>query len=79
MLFSTAFVAALGLASSAVAAPKSSRAVTRKMEFFGINESGAEFGEKNFTGVYGKEFIWYDLGTIDVSKPSLIWGSTMFQ
>jgi endoglucanase len=35
------------------------------MKWFGINESGAEFGEKNFTGVYGKEFTWYDLNTID--------------
>lgn len=35
------------------------------MKWFGINESGAEFGEKNFTGVYGKEYIWYDLKTID--------------
>lgn len=40
-------------------------AQTRKLEWFGINESGAEFGEKNFTGVYGKEFIWYDLKTVD--------------
>lgn len=36
-----------------------------KLKWFGINESGAEFGEKNFTGVYGKEYIWYDLNTID--------------
>jgi endoglucanase len=35
------------------------------MKWFGINESGAEFGEKNFTGVYGKEYTWYDLNTID--------------
>ncbi|PVI07898.1 glycoside hydrolase family 5 protein [Periconia macrospinosa] len=40
-------------------------AQTRKLQWFGINESGAEFGEKNFTGVYGKEFIWYDLKTLD--------------
>ncbi|KAF2204236.1 glycoside hydrolase [Delitschia confertaspora ATCC 74209] len=66
MHFSTAIVAALGLASSALAAPtKAERAQSRKMQFFGINESGAEFGEKNFTGVYGKEFIWYDLSTVD--------------
>lgn len=33
--------------------------------WFGINLSGAEFGENNFTGVYGKEFIWYDKSAID--------------
>lgn len=65
MLFKSLFAAA-ALASTAFAAPNEKRQ-SRKMKWFGINESGAEFGEKNFTGVYGKEFIWYDLKTIDVS------------
>ncbi|KAF1960039.1 endoglucanase precursor [Byssothecium circinans] len=57
MLFSKLVVAA-SLAST-------SFAQSRKLKWFGINESGAEFGEGNFTGVYGKEFIWYDFNTID--------------
>lgn len=55
------------LAATAFAGPSMEKRQNRKMKWFGINESGAEFGEKNFTGVYGKEFIWYDLNTIDVS------------
>jgi aryl-phospho-beta-D-glucosidase BglC (GH1 family) len=59
-------LAAAALVSSAFAAPYEKRQnSTRKLKWFGINESGAEFGEKNFTGVYGKEYIWYDLNTID--------------
>jgi endoglucanase len=65
MLFNT-LLAAAALASTVFAAPAEKRqTTTRKMKWFGINESGAEFGEKNFTGVYGKEYIWYDLNTID--------------
>jgi endoglucanase len=60
MLFSKFAFAAATLASTTFAQNS-----TRKLKWFGINESGAEFGEKNFTGVYGKEFIWYDLNTID--------------
>jgi endoglucanase len=64
MLFNT-LLAAAALASTAFAGPAEKRQTSRKMKWFGINESGAEFGEKNFTGVYGKEYIWYDLNTID--------------
>lgn len=64
MLFKN-LIAAATLASTAFAAPAEKRQAANKLKFFGINESGAEFGEKNFTGVYGKEFIWYDLNTID--------------
>ncbi|KAF2183339.1 glycoside hydrolase family 5 protein [Zopfia rhizophila CBS 207.26] len=63
MLFKNLLVAT-GLASAAVATP-TGRQASRKLKWFGINESGAEFGEKNFTGVYGREYIWYDLKTID--------------
>ncbi|KAL1612325.1 hypothetical protein SLS60_000551 [Paraconiothyrium brasiliense] len=48
----------LALASSALAQ-------TRKLKWFGINESGAEFGEGTYPGTYGKQYIWYDLNTID--------------
>ena len=59
-------LAAAALVGTAFAAPHETRQnSTRKMKWFGINESGAEFGEKNFTGVYGKEYTWYDLNTID--------------
>jgi len=64
MLFNS-LLAAAALASTAFAAPAEKRQTSRKMKWFGINESGAEFGEKNFTGVYGKEYTWYDLNTID--------------
>lgn len=53
------------LAAAALASSAFAQNTTRKLKWFGINESGAEFGEKNFTGVYGKEYIWYDLNTID--------------
>jgi endoglucanase len=56
--------AAATLASSAFAAPTASNG-TKKLEFFGINESGAEFGQNNFTGVYNKEYTWYDFNAMD--------------
>ncbi|KAF2261470.1 glycoside hydrolase [Lojkania enalia] len=58
-------VAAAALAAAAFAAPAEEKRQNRKLRWFGINESGAEFGEKNFTGVYGREYIWYDLNSID--------------
>jgi endoglucanase len=65
MLFNN-ILAAAALVSTAFAAPsdKETRA-NRKLKFFGINESGAEFGEKNFPGVYNKDYTWYDTKTID--------------
>ena len=48
-------LATLALASSAAA----------KLNWFGINESGAEFGEGKYPGLYNKDYIWYDLNTID--------------
>jgi len=52
-------LATLALASSAIAAS------TRKLKWFGINESGAEFGTGIFPGTYNKDYIWYNLDTID--------------
>lgn len=63
MLFTNALAAA-ALASSALAAPAATNG-TKKLEFFGINESGAEFGQNNFTGVYNKEYTWYNFDTMD--------------
>ncbi|KAH7125658.1 glycoside hydrolase superfamily [Dendryphion nanum] len=64
MLFQNLFTAVV-LAGSALAAPSAEKRQNRKLKWFGINESGAEFGEKNFTGAYGREYIWYDLKAID--------------
>lgn len=33
--------------------------------WFGMNLSGAEFGHTNYSGVYGKEYIWYEKSAID--------------
>ena len=64
MLFPN-LLAATALFGAAFAAPAEEKRQDKKLQWFGINESGAEFGEKNFTGVYGKEYIWYDFKTID--------------
>lgn len=62
----TNVLAAVALVSTALAAPSNKETrQNRKMKWFGINESGAEFGEKVFPGTYGKDYIWYDLNTID--------------
>ena len=53
--------------SLALAAGSAALASAGKLQFFGINESGAEFGNNAFPGVYGKDYTWYDKGTIDVS------------
>jgi len=57
-------LAVAALVSAAFAAPAEKRQ-TRKMKYFGINESGAEFGETKFPGVYGVDYTWYDLSKID--------------
>ncbi|KAF2833809.1 endoglucanase precursor [Ophiobolus disseminans] len=74
MLLKSIFAAA-ALMSAAFAAPSQEKRQS-KLKWFGINESGAEFGEKNFTGVYGKEFIWYDFKAID---QSIAQGMNMFR
>jgi endoglucanase len=48
MLFRSVF-AATALLSAVFAAPVEEKRQS-KLKWFGINESGAEFGEKNFTG-----------------------------
>jgi endoglucanase len=63
MLFKNVLAAAT-LVGAVFAAPTAEKRAS-KLKWFGINESGAEFGEKNFTGVYGTEYIWYDFNTID--------------
>jgi endoglucanase len=65
MLLTNIFAAA-ALVGSAFAAPadKETRQ-NKKMKWFGINESGAEFGEANIPGVYNKDYTWYDKKQID--------------
>jgi len=63
MLFSKLFLAT-GLATLASSAPAAVEKRNR-LKFFGINESGAEFGEGNIPGVYNKDYTWYTLSTYD--------------
>ncbi|KAL2822729.1 glycoside hydrolase superfamily [Aspergillus cavernicola] len=49
-------------AGTAMAAPQLKKRAT--FEFFGVNESGAEFGEDNIPGVWGTDYIFPDPSTI---------------
>ncbi|KKK16135.1 hypothetical protein P175DRAFT_0516439 [Aspergillus ochraceoroseus IBT 24754] len=49
-------------AGTAAAAPRQKKRAT--FEFFGVNESGAEFGESHLPGVYGTDYIFPDPSTI---------------
>jgi aryl-phospho-beta-D-glucosidase BglC (GH1 family) len=53
------------LATAAFGAPTSEKRQGGKLKWFGINESGAEFGDTVIPGLYGKHYTWYDLKTID--------------
>lgn len=66
MRFSTCLLA-VGTASLALAAPLEGRPSKRasKLKFFGINESGPEFGTGNVPGTLGTDYIWPTLSTID--------------
>ena len=63
----------LGVAGAAtvLAAPAGNSALKAKragkFQFTGVNESGAEFGNKNLPGRLGKDYTWPDKGAIDVS------------
>lgn len=62
MRFASMLLAAV-TASVVVAAPVEKRA--KKFKFFGVNESGPEFGNKNFPGTKGKDYVWPTFSTID--------------
>lgn len=66
MRFSTCLLAA-GTASLALAAPLEGRPSKRasKLKFFGVNESGPEFGTSNLPGTLGTDYVWPTLSTID--------------
>lgn len=55
----------LATAALALAAPTPNKKRAGKMQFFGVNESGPEFGEGTLPGAYGKEYIWPTPSTID--------------
>ncbi|KAF2263424.1 endo-beta-1,4-glucanase [Lojkania enalia] len=63
MRFASALLAAL-TAGIAVAAPVKMKRVS-KFKFFGVNESGPEFGNKNIPGIKNKDYVWPTLSTID--------------
>lgn len=62
MHFSNLCLAA-GLAALSMAAPAKEKRGS-KLEFFGVNESGAEFGTA-IPGVYNTDYTWYTLSTYD--------------
>ncbi|GAB7357671.1 hypothetical protein MBLNU459_g0162t1 [Dothideomycetes sp. NU459] len=73
MRFSTLLVAA-GTASVAFSSPiartgkspkKYTNSSSSKLEFFGVNESGPEFGTGNIPGVFNTDYIWPTLSTYD--------------
>jgi aryl-phospho-beta-D-glucosidase BglC (GH1 family) len=53
-----------GLAVAAPVTQKKKR--VSKMQFFGVNESGPEFGNNIFPGQLNKDYVWPTLSTIDV-------------
>jgi endoglucanase len=53
-LFANA-VAAIATPGHSNQIPAANITAKKNFKFFGINESGPEFGEKNFTGVKNKE------------------------
>ncbi|KAF2840659.1 glycoside hydrolase family 5 protein [Patellaria atrata CBS 101060] len=48
-----------------VGARQTTTNTSEHLQWWGINLSGAEFGNQNFSGVYGREYIWYDFNAID--------------
>lgn len=58
-------IISVGLAGCLVTAAPSCKKRTSKMQFAGINESGPEFGSTAFPGVYGTDYTWPNLSTID--------------
>jgi hypothetical protein len=66
MRFSSSILATAGLAALVAAVP-SSGPVKRgtKIKFFGVNESGPEFGTA-IPGVKNTDYVWPDLTTLPV-------------
>jgi endoglucanase len=52
-------------AALAVAAPSKKAKRVSKFQWFGVNESGAEFGSGNIPGVLGTDYTWPVTSSID--------------
>ncbi|PKX90157.1 uncharacterized protein P174DRAFT_463619 [Aspergillus novofumigatus IBT 16806] len=63
-LFTAASVAGIALA----ALPKSRTKRTSAFQWFGSNESGAEFGSGNIPGVLGTDYIWPNTTAISILR-----------
>ncbi|KAL1584111.1 hypothetical protein WHR41_07291 [Cladosporium halotolerans] len=62
------FVSLLAAASTlglVLSAPNRVAKRAGKMQWVGVNESGPEFGDGIFPGLYGKDYIWPTLSTYD--------------
>ncbi len=51
--------------SSSTSSAQPTSTNSSKLRWFGINESGAEFGQNNIPGTYNQDYTWYDFNTID--------------
>jgi endoglucanase len=60
-------VPALAAPASQGTTPTTKGKRASKFQFVGINESGAEFGNKNLPGQLGKDYTWPVASIIDVS------------
>lgn len=56
--------------TTSTAAPPTSTG-SGKFKWFGINESGAEFGQGNYPGVWGTHFIFPANAALDVGSPPI--------
>jgi len=65
---SSALLAVLALVSVSAARSETAAREKRKskFQFTGVNESGAEFGNKNLPGQLGKDYTWPAKSAIDV-------------
>jgi hypothetical protein len=65
------FVLGAAVATTVAAGPSGNRLQSRKskFQFTGINESGAEFGNKALPGRLGKDYTWPAKSAIDVCHP----------
>jgi len=58
-------LAAAGTVGLAVAAPGKLKKRAGKFKYIGVNESGPEFGDGKYPGIYNKDYTWPTLSTYD--------------
>jgi len=61
----SAIAVGASMAALAVAAPSMLQKRVKNFQWFGVNESGAEFGATNLPGVYGTDYTWPVDSSID--------------